>query len=111
MPEGPHLTGVGVGALGIAAAIAFALTAGYAITHLGIEGPRPWSGARVGSPPPIHASAILQPDPARDAEAFTAQKRRLLEGYAWVDRERTVARIPIERAMALLAQGTAEKTR
>ena len=111
MPEGLHLKGIGVGALSIVAAIAFALTVAYAITHVGVEGPRPWPGTAAGHPPSIRADAILQPDPARDVQAFVAQKRRLLDGYAWVDRERTVARIPIERAMALLAQRASGPTR
>lgn len=33
-----------------------------------------------------------------------AEERRALEGYAWVDRERGLVRIPIERAMELVAE-------
>jgi hypothetical protein len=111
MPETLQWTGIGVGAIAIAAAIVFALVGGYAVTHLGIDGPQPWNGARPGSPPPILGNTVLQPDPAQDLRAFTASKRALLESYAWIDREHTVARIPIERAMALVAEDAKEARR
>ena len=111
MPEGLDLTGIGLGGLSIAAAIAFALVAGYAVTHIGIGLPPPWTGAQPGSPPSIRANAVLQPDPGQDIRAFTAEKRALLQGYAWADAKHTVARIPIERAMAIVARGAAEQKR
>lgn len=46
----------------------------------------------------------LQPDPARDLAALRRREQERLAGYGWVDRERGVAHIPIERAMQLLAQ-------
>ncbi len=111
MPEALQWVGIGVGALSVAAAIAFALLAGYAATHLGIEGPQLWRGARPGTPPPVMGNTVLQPDPAQDMRAFMAGKRALLESYAWIDREHTVARIPIERAMALVADRAKENKR
>lgn len=45
----------------------------------------------------------LQPDPEADLAAYTRQKRALLQDYRWLDRERGVARIPVDRAMQLLA--------
>jgi len=106
MPEDLQWSAIGVGALSIAAAIAFALIAAYLVTHLEVEGPPPWTGAQPGAPPPVQGSAILQANPAQDIRAFNAQKRALLDGYAWLDTSHTVARIPIERAMALLAERT-----
>jgi hypothetical protein len=45
----------------------------------------------------------LQIDPKADLEHLRAQERERLTTYGWVDRERRIARIPIERAMELLA--------
>jgi len=46
----------------------------------------------------------LQPDPEADLAAYTRQKHVLLHDYRWLDRNRSIARIPIERAMQLLSQ-------
>ena len=52
-------------------------------------------------PPPPR----LQTHAPEDLAALREEKQAALSGYAWVDRPRGVARIPIERAMALLAEG------
>jgi len=50
----------------------------------------------------------LQVDPALDIFDHRAAEKRVLDSYGWVDRQAGVVRIPIERAMALLAErGTA----
>jgi hypothetical protein len=46
----------------------------------------------------------LQADPLTDLEALHARERAQLDGYAWVDRQTGTVRIPIERAMTLLAE-------
>ncbi len=46
----------------------------------------------------------LQALPILDLETLRAAEKKILEGYSWVDREAGVARIPIERAMEILAQ-------
>jgi hypothetical protein len=46
----------------------------------------------------------LQADPLGDLRALRAEEDALLHGYAWVDRKAGAVRIPIERAMALLAE-------
>jgi hypothetical protein len=45
----------------------------------------------------------LQTDPRADLEALRARDAHILETYGWVDRDAGIARIPITRAMALLA--------
>jgi hypothetical protein len=45
----------------------------------------------------------LEIDGRADRAAVEADAARKLDGYAWVDRTRTTARIPIARAMQLLA--------
>jgi hypothetical protein len=46
----------------------------------------------------------LQAQPIDDLRALRAWEDERLEAWAWVDREAGLARIPIERAMALLAR-------
>ncbi|MCX7513260.1 hypothetical protein [Frateuria sp. STR12] len=52
---------------------------------------------------PIPPQPRLQQDPAVDIAAERALQRSRLDGYEWMDGTHTVARIPISRAMALLA--------
>lgn len=45
----------------------------------------------------------LQADPRADLDALRARDARILETYEWIDRDAGIARIPIDRAMELLA--------
>jgi hypothetical protein len=45
----------------------------------------------------------LQKAPQSDLSRFTAAQRAALSGYAWVDRDHGIARIPIEEAMRQIA--------
>ena len=60
------------------------------------------------SPPieTIPAQPRLQDDPAADLAAERRREEGMLQGYAWVDRQRGVARIPVQRAMEILARGS-----
>lgn len=60
---------------------------------------------------PVPPSPRLQPAPVAELDAALAQQRARLHGYAWQDRQHTTARIPIERAMALLAGAPAAPAR
>lgn len=63
-----------------------------------------WSvRAPVLSPPSTFAEPRLQSDPRTDRIGLQAEQEKQLAGYAWVDRDRGLARIPIERAMTLIA--------
>ena len=46
----------------------------------------------------------LQVAPRKDLRTLRAEEDQLLESYAWVDRRAGTVRIPIERAMELLAE-------
>jgi hypothetical protein len=46
----------------------------------------------------------LQVKPELDIGAFRAQEDAVLASYAWVDKERGVARIPVVEAMRLVAE-------
>jgi hypothetical protein len=56
--------------------------------------------AREVEPPPPR----LQVAPPLDLEALRRREAELLERYGWVDRERGIARIPVERAMELVLE-------
>jgi len=59
--------------------------------------------------PPIETappSPRLQANPAADLAAERRREEGMLTGYAWVDRERGIARIPVQRAMEILARGS-----
>jgi hypothetical protein len=53
----------------------------------------------------------LQTAPLRDLAALRAAENGVLDTYGWVDREAGIARIPVERAMALLAERAAVERR
>jgi hypothetical protein len=46
----------------------------------------------------------LEVTPAADGAAVQARAEEMLHGYAWIDRQSGIARIPIERAMELTVE-------
>lgn len=81
---------------GTAAFLLASLAGLYVFWRLAQE-PRSFPLPRQFGPP------ALQSDTAGDLRDFMARQRAALEGFAWVDRERGRVRIPVERAMAILA--------
>jgi hypothetical protein len=61
---------------------------------------QPPAAALHGEPP----GPALRPAPIRDLSEFRRAQQGRLEGYAWVDEEHERVRIPITRAMELLAE-------
>lgn len=55
----------------------------------------------VQEPPP---APRLQVSPATDLERLRASEKAILESYGWVDRSSGIVRIPIERAIELVAE-------
>jgi len=58
----------------------------------------------------------LQRYPARDMREMRAAEEKILNQYAWIDPDKGIVRIPVERAMDLIAErglpaATAEKTK
>jgi hypothetical protein len=45
----------------------------------------------------------LQRTPGPDLKAFRAQEDKVLDSYGWIDQSKGVVRIPIDRAIAVLA--------
>jgi hypothetical protein len=90
--------------LGIALMAIYAVIAGAALAGW-------WWGLRPSSPLVVRANRIpplprLQVRPQADLLSLRAAEVQRLESYGWVDPRAGIARIPIERAMALLAVGS-----
>jgi hypothetical protein len=77
----------------ILSGLAGVLTAAFGRGQPAVEG-----SVRTPAPP------NLQIAPQEDLEIYQATQSAKLEGYGWVDQETGVVRIPIERAMELLAE-------
>jgi hypothetical protein len=105
MPDRVSVIGISAGALAIIAAIAFAVAAAFVAIHAG-NGDRaaPRLAAGFRNPPVIAGDVRLQAAPAQDIAIFREEKRQLIGEYGWVDADRRIARVPIERAMALYAE-------
>jgi hypothetical protein len=61
-------------------------------------------GAKVAPPP---GTPMLNARQAGQLEALRAREKEMLTEYEWIDRDAGVARIPIRRAMEILAQNPA----
>jgi hypothetical protein len=57
-----------------------------------------------GSARPLPPPPRLQTYPFQDVKDLRQEERRLLETYEWVDKNAGVVRIPIERAIEVLAE-------
>ncbi len=75
----------------------------YLNTQEATQGPPPAAGVAVDArklPP----EPRLQSTPVQDLEQMRAAEDQILNNYAWLDPARGVVRIPISRAMELIAQ-------
>ncbi|EJW12529.1 hypothetical protein A33M_1945 [Rhodovulum sp. PH10] len=100
-PESPAIAGrpVLVTLFGFFAFVAVCLIGGYVYLFQVM-------GGYVASPAVHPAPPRLQISPTEDLDRFLAAQRATLDGYAWVDRDRGIARIPIDEAMrAITARG------
>ncbi len=53
---------------------------------------------------------LEQTTPNADTQALEATQEAMLQGYGWIDQNAGIARIPIERAMALIVTEQPELT-
>jgi hypothetical protein len=63
--------------------------------------PHPMASTLARTEPPLPR---LQPNPRADLLAFRAEEDAVLQTYGWVDKGRGIVRVPIDRAMEILAQ-------
>jgi hypothetical protein len=96
----PSLRGLSVAALVLIAAIIIAVATSLGLMHLFGGFSQPLTRAEHSAMPEPH----LQPHPLADRAAYEARQRAILTQYAWVDRDAGIVRIPIDRAMQILAE-------
>lgn len=61
-------------------------------------------GAPLAASRPRAPGPGLQTRPRRDLQEFRRDEAEQLQGYTWLDRSAGVARIPLEQALALVAE-------
>lgn len=59
--------------------------------------------AKIDQPVAVFPIPEIQPNPTQDYLGFRRRQNLALAGYAWVDRDKGLVHIPIDRAMALIA--------
>jgi hypothetical protein len=57
--------------------------------------------ARIQPRPP---GPLLQTDPIEDLQKLRQEEKEILDGYAWVDQDTEIVRIPIDLALELVTQ-------
>ncbi len=92
-----------------------ALVVLLAVVFLVVWGVSAWQKTRLArqdAPPPVLAEArtksvpagpLLQSDPERDLKTLRAGEDAVLAGWSWIDASRTRARIPVDRAIEIVA--------
>ncbi|HEX5209002.1 MAG TPA: hypothetical protein VFW10_14570 [Steroidobacteraceae bacterium] len=96
----PSLRGLSVAGFVLIAAIIVAVAVCLGLVHLFGGFSRPLARAEHSVMPEPH----LQPHPLADRATYEARQRATLTQYAWVDRGAGIVRIPIGRAMQILAE-------
>ena len=56
---------------------------------------------KIATEPITPPGPLLQADPVKDMVVMDAEQSQLLASYGWVDKDNGVARIPIDKAIAL----------
>lgn len=105
-PEAPEIATRAILLIALGAAVFLALTLAGVMVYYRYQVPGP--AQRV---PRVFAEPQLQRDPEADLARMQAEQRARLNGYAWVDREHGVARMPVAEAMRMLAARGADAYR
>jgi hypothetical protein len=92
---------IGIVALGLVGVVSSYLLFGY-FSARATRADRPPSP--VGDARPTPPGPRLQTDPYSDYARLRADEEAMLHSYDWVDRDLGLVRIPVERAMAVLAE-------
>lgn len=91
---------IGLAVLTLVALVLMRLLFSYlAAREARIEAPAPPLAETRHLPPPPR----LQVAPAKDLQQLRAEEEKVLNSYGWVNRQAGIVRIPIERAMELVA--------
>lgn len=97
-----------VGAVIAGFIILAAIIARLMVTGLATHQAKAPEGAFI-QPPATAPTPTLEPHPTVEINAFRAEKTKVLANYGWVDKQGGIARIPIDRAIAILATQHKEK--
>ncbi|OUL80836.1 hypothetical protein CA601_32010 [Paraburkholderia hospita] len=66
------------------------------------SGAQTYGGPNAGTVPQVTPPA-LQSAPRQERAGYESEKRKLLESWEWIDKQRGIARIPVEEAMRIMA--------
>ena len=98
--------GIALFAAGLAVMIVVSLVAVYALLELLRDGRR--EAAETPAPPATASAPAPGPrllvEPGRAFKAMREQEQTWLKSYGWIDQEKGIAHIPIDRAIEMLAQ-------
>jgi hypothetical protein len=104
-------TDIKIKPIGVAIAILVAVTIAV---HVGVwflfeylrdeQGRRDVRRSLIDTRAPVPPEPRLQVDPYKDFNEYRRSQQRIMENYDWASREQGRVRIPIERAMELLAE-------
>jgi hypothetical protein len=98
----PHFVAAMTVFLAIVFAFVWFVYARWRSDAVATQQPVPAIAARDGDRlPPLPR---LQTTPGTDLQAFQKSEEQVLNTYAWVDREKGVVRIPVSRAIELVAE-------
>jgi hypothetical protein len=93
-------------AMGLALVIAAVVLVSYGLFHYFYQSETrkrpPPSPLSYGVEPPPEPRLLTKP--GADLAAMRAEEDQILGSYGWIDRERGIVRVPIDRAITLLAQ-------
>ncbi len=99
IPQPPEVAS-GIVAAAVAGFIGFvALTMAGLFLYLKTDAPRALQQAMTHRFP----EPVLQKSPQDDLKRFNFEQGKALTGYAWTDRSKGLARIPIDQAMRIIA--------
>jgi hypothetical protein len=105
MPDLPESAEVNLKVvIGVAIAILFAVAGASTIAWIAWTRWSPNSDGADGAFDFKVQQAVLDSAPQDTKAEYLREKERLLNSYQWIDRQTGVARIPIERAMQIMAQ-------
>jgi hypothetical protein len=92
--------------LALATVIAVSLLVAYGLFHYFYSGetrtrplPSPLSFSREPTPEPR-----LSVEPGKDLKILRSEEDAMLKSYGWIDQEKGIVRIPIDRAIEILAE-------
>jgi hypothetical protein len=92
--------------VGLAIVIALVVVMMYGLFHYFYRSETrrrpPPSPLSFGAEPPPEPRLLTRP--GADMAALRAEEDQILNSYGWIDRERGIVRVPIDRAIALLAE-------